>query len=111
MVALKLLPDELEDFQHELTFIEIESFQQNDDKLDETVNKSIVQSVVIGSSPTFSGVKCKVYAMLDHLMCEGIQHFLILIDSKCAKVAEIIIHFLFLCSRVVDVRKFHPFLV
>ena len=111
VVAFKLLLDVVEDFQHKLAFVKIESFEQHDHKLDKTVNKSVVQSIVVGSSPALSGIERKVNAMLYHLMRKGIQHFLILINAKCAEVTEIVVHFLFLCSRVVDVRKLYPFLI
>ena len=46
MIGVQLLLDEFKDFTHELLLVELESLQQNNDKLDERIDVAVVKASV-----------------------------------------------------------------
>ena len=108
VVGVKLLFDELKDLRHELQLVEfVKGGQKAEHQLDEAINETVVECVVIEATLARSRAECKFDAFLDHHIAESEQDFVVLVDAQLTQLVEVLVH-LFLCRRVIDLREFDP---
>jgi hypothetical protein len=104
MVVLQLLLDQFEDPLHELELIKVKGGEQTKHQLDEAVNESVVQRVIVLSLLAILRVLAQLNALLNHNFAESEEDFLIGIDSNFAHLCKVIVHFFLLVGTVFPLR-------
>ena len=96
MIDVELLLDELEDLGHELDLVElVEAGEKTEDQLGQTIDKAVVEGVVVQAALSRSCAQGKLNALFDHDIAESEEEFLVFVDAKLTQLFEVFVHSFF----------------